>query len=103
MARAVATGAVPPDRLVGSAPHAMSAAARALIALEADGSPSSVHVGVTAGDAPPVRVDWDRSAIDGVPAEQALRREQQGRLDARLAALWPLAPLTLGAWLPSAL
>ena len=50
MSRAVATGAVAPDRLIGAAPLAVASAARALIALDADLSPALVHVGVTRRD-----------------------------------------------------
>ena len=97
LARAVATGAVPPDRVVGSAPSAAAAAARALIALAVDLSPSAVQVGVLGGPDGRCAVAWDQTSIDGLPAEQVLRREQQAALDARLAALWPPGPLTLGA------
>lgn len=98
LSRAVATGTVPPDRLVGSAPAAAASAARALIALEADVSPSAVHVAVAPGDGPgPCRIHWMRTSIEGAPAEDALRREQRARLDARLVAAWPPGPLTLGA------
>lgn len=97
LARAVATGAVPPDRLVGSAPAAAAAAARALIALAVDLSPMTVHVGLGGGDDGRCVVDWERTSIDGLPAVEVLRREQQATLDARLAALWPPGPFTLGA------
>lgn len=97
MTRAVATGAVPPDRIAGAAPAGMAAAARALIALEFDLSPALVQVGITQGSAAGLCVvDWSRTAIDGVAAGAGLRREQQDRLDARLAASWPPGPLTLG-------
>ncbi len=98
LGRAVATGTVPPDRLVGSAPAAAVSAARALLALEVDTSPAAVHVGLAApvGLEPP-RVDWSRTSIDGECADGVLRREQQSRIDARVAALWPPGPLTLGA------
>lgn len=97
VARAVATGAVPPDRLVGSAPTAAAAAARALVALDADVSPSAVQAGIAAGEARPCVVDWARTTVDGMPAELACNREQQSRIDARLAGLWPLGAYTLGA------
>lgn len=97
LARAVATGAVPPDRLVGTAPTAMAAAARALIALDADLGPSLVHAGVRPTADGRCAVDWHRTVIDGASAELVLRRERQAALDARLAALWPPGPLTLGA------
>jgi hypothetical protein len=96
LSRAVATGAVPPDRLVGAAPAAAASAARAVLAIDADLSPSLIHVGITHGAAPGTcRIDWSRTAIEGVPADACLRRERQARLDARLAALWPPGPLTL--------
>lgn len=96
LTRAVATGAVPPDRIVGAAPAAMASAARALIALDFDLSPSLVQVGITRGPGPGLcAIDWSRTAIDGVAASASLRREQQDRLDARLAAAWPPGPLTL--------
>lgn len=98
LTRAVAKGLVPPDRVVGSSPVATASAARALLALDADISPSLVHVGLTTGEAPGhCRIDWARTSIDGVSADTALRRDQHDRLDARLDALSPPGPLTLGA------
>ena len=100
MARAVASGAVPPDRVVGSAPSAVASAARALMALDADSNPSEIHVSIVDGPAQATTscaIDWTRTAIEGVPATTALRREQQSRIEERLSALWPPGPLTLGA------
>ena len=96
MSRAVATGAAAPDRLIGTAPLGVASAARALIALDADLSPALVHVGITAGTTPGAcRIDWSRTAIDGVDGDTALQREQQHRLDQRLFAASPPGPLTL--------
>ena len=98
LGRAVATGAVSPDRLVGAAPAAASSAARALLALATDMSPALISVGVTQAPAPTTcRIDWSRTAIDGVSADTSLTREQKRVLDERLAALWPPGPLTLAA------
>ena len=97
VARAVATGAVPPDRIVGAAPTAAAAAARALLALDADVSPSVVQVGIAGGETRPCTVDWERTSVDGVPADLVCRRDQRDRIDARLAGLWPLGAYTLGA------
>lgn len=96
LARAVATGAVPPDRLLGSAPAAAAAAARAVIALAVDLTPAAVHVSIRSDDGRCV-VDWDGTSIDGQPATEVLRRELQATLEARLTALWPPGPLTLAA------
>jgi hypothetical protein len=98
LTRAVATGAVPPDRIVGAAPAGLASAARALLALDADVSPSLVQVGITHRDTPGrCRIDWSRTAIDGASAATNLRRDHQERIDARLDALWPPGPLTLAA------
>ena len=98
MSRAVATGAVAPDRVVGAAPFAVASVARALIALDVDLGPSLVQVGVTAGTTPGACcIDWSRTAVDGVAADAALPRERQRRLDQRLAASVPPGPLTLAA------
>lgn len=98
LTRAVATGAVPPDRIVGAAPVAAASAARALLSLDADVSPSLVQVGIASGDTTGrCRIDWSRTAIDGQPAETGLRRDQHARADARFEALWPPGPLTLAA------
>ena len=98
LARGVARGLIPPDRLVGTAPAAAASAARALVALDTDRSQSQVHVGISDADAPGMcAIDWARTAIEGLPAGSCLRREQQQRLDARMSALWPPGPLTLAA------
>lgn len=96
MSRAVATGAVAPDRLLGAAPFAVASAARALIALDVDLSPSLIQVGVNAGSTPGTCViDWSRTAVEGIAADTALPRERQRRLEQRLAAVLPAGPLTL--------
>lgn len=98
MSRAVATGAVAPDRLVGAAPVAVASAARALIALDADLSPALIQVGISAGTTPGCCcIDWSRTSIDGIAADVALPRERQHQLDRRLGAALPPGPLTLAA------
>ncbi|HTV02593.1 MAG TPA: hypothetical protein VMF13_18735 [Luteitalea sp.] len=99
MARAVATGAIPPDRLVGSAPTAAASAARALLALDCDTSPADIHVAIAARAEATGRcaLDWATTTIEGDAAEARLRREERAREDARFAGLWPPGPLTLAA------
>ena len=99
LTRAVATGAVSPDRLVGSAPAAGASAAEALLALDADTSPSDVQVAIAERSDAIGRcdIDWSRTAIGGEIAEERLRREPRARLDARFAGLWPPGPLTLAS------
>jgi lactate/malate dehydrogenase, NAD binding domain len=98
ISRAVATGSVAPDYIVGSAPLAVASAARALIALDVDLSPAVISVGVTAAGSPGTcRIDWGRTSIDGVAADVALQNEQQRRVDQRLAASCPPGPFTMAA------
>jgi hypothetical protein len=96
ISRAVATGSVAPDYIVGSAPLAVASAARALIALHVDLSPALIAVGITAAGSPGTcRIDWARTSIDGVAADLALQNEQQRRLDLRLAGSSPPGPFTM--------
>ena len=99
IARAVATGAMPPDRLVGSAPTAAASAGRALLALDCDTSPADIHVAIAARAEATGRcaIDWAATTIEGSPAEDCLRREERARHEARFAGLWPPGPLTLAA------
>lgn len=103
VSRAIATGISSPDTIVGSAPAAAASAARALVALHVDLSPSVVDVAVTSlerdetGPRAPCAIDWEHSTIAGVPATGVLPREQRQRLDHQLAAAWPPGALTLAA------
>lgn len=82
---------VPADRVVGTAAAAMVTAARALIALEVDGS--GVDVAVTlCGKPPALTPAWTTATAGGtlvsdrVPAHRLMAVAQQ------LRALWPSAP-----------
>jgi len=77
------------DRIMGSAPEAFAAAARAIVALEAGGSPRDVALSVLG--VPPGRlvIAWDDAAIHGFSATRALDEPARRRISARLPALWP--------------
>ncbi len=77
------------DRLFGSAPGALVAAARAIVALEAGGSPRDVALSILG--VPPARlvIPWDDAAIDGFSATRALDEPTRRRISARVPALWP--------------
>ena len=96
------------ERVVGSAPEALAAAARAIVALEAQCSPSEVALsvlGVPPGlperlnGVPPSGfiVPWSEASIAGHLVERVLTQVQVRRLEARLALLWPPGPQALGA------
>jgi malate/lactate dehydrogenase len=84
-------------RLFGSAPEALRSAVIAIVALEANASPTDVSLSVLGRAPHHIIVPWDEAAIAGRCATQVLSAAQLGRLDARIARLWPPAPYTLAA------
>ena len=85
------------ERLIGSAPEALRAAVRAIVALEA-GCPAS-EVSLTVLGAPPDRavVPWSQATAGGVSLDGVLPPAALVRLRARVAALWPPGPFALAA------
>jgi malate dehydrogenase len=84
------------ERLVGSAPEALVAAVRSLVALEATCSPS--EVGVTVLGTPPSGfvVPWSEASIGGYGLERMLSQVELTRIEARTMRLWPPGPFALG-------
>ena len=84
------------ERLVGSAPEALVAAVRAMVAMEARCSPS--EVGLTVLGTPPSGfvVPWSEASIGGYSLERVLSQVQLTRVEARAARLWPPGPFALG-------
>jgi malate dehydrogenase len=93
--RGVREAGYPRARLIGSAPEALAAALRAMVALEVNGSVRDV--GLTVLGVPPshVVVPWEDAAIAGLSASRLLDQAARRRLDARLGRLWPPGPTTL--------
>lgn len=84
-------------RLFGSASEALRSAVTAIVALEANASPTDVSLSVLGRAPNQVIVPWDEAAIAGRCATQVLSAAQLARLDARIARLWPPAPYTLAS------
>jgi malate dehydrogenase len=84
------------ERLVGSAPEALVAAVRSLVALEATCSPS--EVGLTVLGTPPSGfvVPWSEASIGGYSLERMLSQVELTRIEARTMRLWPPGPFALG-------
>ena len=84
------------ERIVGSAPEALAAAARSLVALEAGCSPA--EVGLTVLGTPPSGwvVPWIEASIGGHALERVLSQAQVVRVESRLARIWPPGPFALG-------
>jgi malate dehydrogenase len=88
---------IPRTRLIGSAPEALAAAARALVALECRTSPRDVSLSVFG--VPPTRivVSWDHATVAGMTLARFVEGPARRRLSARIAALWPPGPYALAA------
>ncbi len=84
-------------RLIGSAPEALRAALRAMVALEGDCPASEVSLAVLG--APPDRtvVPWSQATAGGLSLEALLPPASLTRLRSRAAALWPPGPYALAA------
>jgi malate dehydrogenase len=83
-------------RLVGSAPEALAGAIRAIVALEANCSPSEVTLAVLGTPPSGFLVPWGEASIGGHALERVLTQVQLRRIDARLERLWPPGPHALG-------
>ena len=83
-------------RLFGSAPEALRSAVIAIVALEANASPSDISLSVVGRPPQQVIVPWDEASIAGRTATEVLSAAQLARLDARIARLWPPGPYALG-------
>ena len=83
-------------RAVGSAPAALTAAARAIVALEAQCSPSEVALSVLGAPPSGFVVPWSEASIGGYALERVLTQVQIRSVEARVARLWPPGPQALG-------
>ena len=87
---------VPADRIIGTAAAALAGAARALVALEVNGSGADVSL-VVAGRPPAFVIAWSSATIGGalitnrVPAHRLVTISQQ------IKGLWPTGPYAIAA------
>jgi malate dehydrogenase len=82
-------------RLFGSAPEALTGAARAIIALAANGSPSDVALTMLGVPPGHMVIPWDDATIGGFSATRVLDEPTRRRIAAKLPALWPPGPYAL--------
>jgi malate dehydrogenase len=85
------------ERLLGSAPEALAAAVRAVVALEARRSPQDVALTVLGVPPAQIVVPWEDATIGGLAASDAFDEPARRRLIARVPPLWPPGPYAL-AW-----
>src|SRR6185369_17267379 len=83
-------------RLIGSAPEALAAAVRAIVAMEAGCSSAEVMLTVLAAPPSGFVVPWSEASIAGYSLERVLTPVQLTRIEGRTARLWPPGPLALG-------
>jgi malate dehydrogenase len=88
---------IPRTRLFGSAPEALAAAMRALVALETDGSPRDVALSLVGVPPSQMVLAWDDATIGGFAATRILDEPARRRITARLPALWPPGPYALAS------
>jgi malate/lactate dehydrogenase len=93
--RAVRELRIPAPRIVGSAPHALAAAVRALVALEANGSAKDVALSILGVPPDRIVVPWEEATVGGFAATRVLDEPARRRIVARLAPLWPPGPTAL--------
>jgi malate dehydrogenase len=83
-------------RLIGSSPEALAASIKAIVALEARGSPREVMLTVL-GRPGGFVVPWSEASIGGYALQRVLSQVQLARIEARAAHVWPPGPNALGA------
>jgi malate dehydrogenase len=82
---------------IGSAPEALAATARALVAIEARAAPSQVTLTLIGKPPNRVVVPWSEASIGGHSISALLSASQLHQLERRLRGLWPPGPNALGA------
>lgn len=82
-------------RLIGSAPEALAAAVRALVALQTNGSVRDVLLAVLGVPPANAVINWDDATIGGFAATRVLDEPALRRLAAQVGALWPPGPHVL--------
>jgi malate/lactate dehydrogenase len=88
---------LPRMRFFGSAPEAVVSALRAMVAVEADVSPSVVSLTVLGRIPSQVVVPWSDATVAGRPLSRVLSPAQVARIERRAAAMRTLGPYTLAA------
>jgi malate dehydrogenase len=83
-------------RVIGSAPEALAAVARALVAIEANTSAAQVMLTVMGRPPDKMVIPWSEASIGGNSVTSMLTATQLHRLEARLRGLWPPGAGALG-------
>ncbi|HMD35767.1 MAG TPA: NAD(P)-binding domain-containing protein [Vicinamibacterales bacterium] len=95
--RSVREGKVAAPRLIGSAPEALAAAARAITALAINGSPRDVALSVLGVPPAHTVVAWEDATVGGFALTRVIDGPTRRRLAAKIQAMWPPGPHALAA------
>lgn len=88
---------LPRRGLFGSAPEALRAAVRALLALDVGCAPSDVALTVLGVPPRHIVVPWSQATVAGLGVERRLPAARFARVRARTTQLWPPGPYALAA------
>ena len=88
---------ITPRRLFGTAPEALAAGARALVALALDGSPRDVALSVLGVPPSHIVIPWEEATSAGFALTKLLDEPTRRRVAARIGALWPPGPYALAS------
>ena len=83
-------------RVIGSAPEALAATARALVALEARAASNQVVLTVLGNPPDRMVIPWAEASIGGNSISSLLTASQLHQLERRIRGLWPPRPGALG-------
>jgi len=84
-------------RLIGSAPEALVAGVRALVAVETRNLPRDVTLAAIGVPPHHIVVSWEDATIGGFGLTRMLSEPERRRLESRITALWPPGPYALAA------
>jgi len=95
--RCVREAKVAARRLIGSAPEALVAGARAITALAVNGSPRDLALSILGVPPAHIVVAWEDATVAGFALARMLDEPTRRRLTAKIHALWPPGPHALAA------
>jgi malate dehydrogenase len=85
------------ERILGTAPEALAAAARALVALAVDGSARDVALSLLGVPPSRIVIPWNDATVAGFAVTSLVSEPARRQLDRRVAGLWPPGPHALAA------
>lgn len=88
--------AIPVDRLIGSAATALAGAARALVALDLNGSGVDVQL-TLAGRPPAIVIGWSTATVNGSPISDRLPAHRLLAISQTVERLWPIGPYAIAS------